>query len=148
VCTVLRPAGEGRPAAGDEQPVGGVPSGGEAAPPRRHVAGGRRLLLLLLDLLQHPGEHGGVARQLQRPRRRVPERLLGLLQQRPEQRVVHARRPDDEPLPRRADVHREAPLRRPPPRRRPAPVQRLHDQAPPPSLRHCQLLLGHAHAHV
>jgi hypothetical protein len=143
----LRPADEELPAWG-EQPVRGV-APGEAAPchGRRRLAGGG---LLLLDLLQHPHEGVGVARQRERARGRVPERLLGLLQQRPEQRVVDALGPDREPLPPRADAHRAAALRRrrlllaPP--RAPAPVQRLRDEPRlPPFLqsRRGQLLLDH-----
>lgn len=85
-------------------------------------------LLLLIHLPHHPPERVDVARELQRaPRGRV----LGVaspLEQRPEQRVVHALNLDEKTLPPRPDAHREAPpwrhpvargMSKPPPRPRP-----------------------------
>ncbi|KAE8792325.1 hypothetical protein D1007_33110 [Hordeum vulgare] len=132
---MLRPANDDRPA-GAEQSVG-VPPGEAVPPPHRHM-------LLLLDPLQHAGERFGVAGQLEGTCVRVPERLLGLLKQCLEERVVQALHPHHEPLPARADVHREAALRWlvAPRCGAPAPVQRLGDQ---PGLPRRRPLFSHAH---
>ncbi|KAE8792324.1 hypothetical protein D1007_33109 [Hordeum vulgare] len=131
---MLRPANNHRPGS-SKRPIR-VPPGEAVPPPHRHM-------FLLLDLLQHLGERLGVAGQLEGACVRVPKRLLGLLQQRPEQWVVQALRPHHEPLHVIADVHREAALCRLVPRRRaPAPVQRLGDQ---PGLPRRRPLLGRAH---
>jgi hypothetical protein len=104
----------------------------------------RRPLLghLPLDRLHDARELAGVAWQLERPVRRevVAVRLLRLLQQRPEQAVVHALGPDDEPLPRLADVHGQAALRR----RLPTACLLIERQPPGQPLPHPSLSSVHA----
>ncbi|CAL9060546.1 unnamed protein product, partial [Musa banksii] len=131
-CGHLNTPGYQRPCRALQEVAAGV-AFGEVAPRRVQL---RRVLL---HLAQHPLEELDAAGELERPGGGVPELLLRLVEQHPEQRVVDALGADHEPLPLRPDVHREATLRwhlsllvsLPVAPQRPAPLQCLQYQALP-----------------